>query len=211
MWDSVGLFVAIPYELLTYAQISVAPESPRHISGWLLLHNCHFDSTINAVDTIIEFVCQKMRYELTDLWHSCRSGRNIIVIQEHLRSVSQIVRLWDTAWVFKVNLHLALFGMSSPMIEVPEQERSAIQSRMTLLDFFDVNFGKLWIIINISFQVRHASTATITFQKAYSLLHSSRSISPCYIVSIFSSALNQWTLCTPIVISQHTSHLGAGI
>jgi hypothetical protein len=48
------------------------------------------------------------------------------------------------------------------MIEVQAKLRSAIQSRMTFLDLNEVNFGKLRLIGNVSFQVRHASTATIS-------------------------------------------------
>jgi hypothetical protein len=44
-------------------------------------------------------------------------------------------------------LHLLLLGMSWPMIwpmiEVQAQLRSAIQSRMTWLDFYEVSIGKL--------------------------------------------------------------------
>jgi hypothetical protein len=62
-------------------------------------------------------------------------------------------------------LHLWLLGMSwpmiLPMIEVQAQLRSAIQSRMTFEEFNENNFGKLRLIVNVSFQVRHASTATI--------------------------------------------------
>jgi len=65
------------------------------------------------------------------------------------------------ALVFMEKLHLSLLGMCWPMIKVQAQLRSAIQSRMTFLDFYEVNFGKLRLIMNVSFQVRHASTATI--------------------------------------------------
>jgi hypothetical protein len=65
-------------------------------------------------------------------------------------------------------LHLSLLGttwpMIWPMIEDQPQLRSAIQSRMTFLDFNEVNFGKLQLIVNVSFQVSHASTATISLR-----------------------------------------------
>jgi hypothetical protein len=118
------------------------------------------------------------------------------------------------ARVFMVKLHLSLLGMSWPMIwpmiEVQAQPRSAIQSRMTFLDFNEVNFGKLQLIVNVSFQVRHASTATIRLRSACSPLHSALYILVCFILIMFSSALNQWTLRIQIVISQDTAHLGAG-
>jgi hypothetical protein len=52
-------FVAIPHLLLMYTQCSGAPECPGHISS--SVHNCQSHSTINTVDTIIEFRCQSMR------------------------------------------------------------------------------------------------------------------------------------------------------
>jgi hypothetical protein len=111
-------------------------------------------------------------------------------------------------------LHFSLLGMSRPMIlsmiEVHAQLRSAIQCRMTFLDFNEVNFGKLRLIVNVSFQTRHASTATISLQSACSPLHSALFILVCFILITFSLALNWWTLCTQIVISQDTAHFGAG-
>jgi hypothetical protein len=84
------------------------------------------------------------------------------------------------ARVFMVNLHLSLLGMSWPviwpMIEIQAQLRSAIQSRMTFLDFNDINFGKLQLIVNVSFQVMNASTATIHIRSTCSPLHTGRSI-----------------------------------
>jgi hypothetical protein len=113
-----------------------------------------------------------------------------------------------------VKLHLSLLGMSWPMIwpmiEVQAQPRSAIQSRMTFLDFNEVNFGKLQLIVNVSFQVRHGSTATIRLRSACSPLDSALYILVCFIPIMFSSALNLWTLCAQIGISQDTVHLGAG-
>jgi hypothetical protein len=73
----------------------------------------------------------------------------------------------------------------------------------------EVNFGKLRLIGNVSFQVRHASTATISLWRACSPLHRAQFILVCFILSMFSLALNQCTLCTQIVISQDTAHLGA--
>jgi hypothetical protein len=132
----------------------------------------------------------------------------------HPRLASLGVGVSDTAWVFMVKLHLSLMGMSWPMIwpmiEVQAQPRSAIQSRMTFLDFNEVNFGKLQLIVNVSIQVRHASTAIIRLRSACSPLHSALYILVCFLLIMFSSALNQWTLCTQIVISQDTAHLGAG-
>ena len=70
------------------------------------------------------------------------------------------------ARLFMAKLHHLLLGMSWPiswpMIKVQAQLRSAILSRMTFLDFNEVNFGKLQLIGNVSFQVRHASTATLS-------------------------------------------------
>ena len=118
--------------------------------------------------------------------------RNIIVVRAHLRSASESIGDWDTAHVFMVQLHLSLLGMSWPMIwpmiEVQVQLRSAIQSRMTYLDFYEVSFGKLQLIVNVSFQVTHASTVTISLQSACSPLHSAHLISLRFILIMFSSA-----------------------
>jgi len=114
------------------------------------------------------------------------------------------------ARVFMAKLCLSLLGMSWPMIEVQAQLRSAMQSRMTFLDFYEVNFGKVQLIMKISFQVRHASTATISIQSAYTPLPSARFILGCFILMMFSLTLNHWTLCTQIVIFQDTAHQGAG-
>jgi len=155
-----------------------------------------------------------MRHGLTYSWQRCSLCSKMVVIWAHLNTASQGVGDWDTSQVFIAKLHLLLLGMSSPMIcpmiEVQAQLRSAIQSRMMFLDFNEVNFGKLQLIVNVSFQVRHASTATIRLRSASSPLHSALYILVCFILIMFSSALNQWTLCTQIVISQDTAHLGAG-
>jgi len=151
-----------------------------------------------------------MRHGLTCLWLSCWMCRNIIVVRAHLKLVSQIVPDRDTAQVFMAKLHLCLLGMLWPMIEVQAQLRSAIQSRMTLLGFNEVYFGKLWLIMNVWFEVRHTSTVTISLRSACSILHSAPFILVCIILVMFSSGLNQWTLCTQIVISQDTTYLGAG-
>jgi len=81
---------------------------------------------------------------------------------------------------------------------------------MTFLDFYEANFGKLQLMMNVSFQIRHASTATISLQSACTPRHSALFILVCFILTMFSSALNQWMLCTQIVISQNGAHLDAG-
>jgi len=151
-----------------------------------------------------------MRHGLTYSWQSSRLCRNIIVIWTQLGSQSQSVGDWDTVQVFMAKLHLWLIVMSWPMIEVQAQLRSAIKSRMTFLDFYEVNIGKRLLIMKVSFQVRHAATITISLRTACSSLHSVHFILVYFILIIFSSALNQWTLCTQVVISEDTSHLGAG-
>ena len=204
------LFVAIPHLLLAYSHNSGAPESLGNISSWLSLHNCQSHSAFNTVYPIIEFLCQNMRHGLTYSWQSSRLCRNIIVIWTQLGSQSQSVGDWDTVQVFMAKLHLWLIVMSWPMIEVQAQLRSAIKSRMTFLDFYEVNIGKRLLIMKVSFQVRHAATITISLRTACSSLHSVHFILVYFILIIFSSALNQWTLCTQVVISEDTSHLGAG-
>jgi hypothetical protein len=95
------------------------------------------------------------------------------------------------------------------MIEVQEQLRSAIESRMMFLDLNEVNFGQLRHIVNVSFQFRHASTVTISLRSACSPLHSALIILVWFILITFSLALIQWTLFLQIVISQDTAHSGA--
>jgi hypothetical protein len=101
-----------------------------------------------------------MRPGLTYSWESCRLSRKIVVVRAHLKSASQGIRDWDTARVFIAKLHFSLLGMSSPMIcpmiEVQAQLRSATQSRMMFWDFNVVNFGKLQLIVDVSFQARNA-------------------------------------------------------
>jgi hypothetical protein len=136
--------------------------------------------------------------------------RNIILIRAHLRLAFQSVGNCDIAWVFMVQQHISLLGVFSPMIEVQIQLISAIQYRITFFDFHKVNFGKLRPIMNVSFQVRHTSTATICLQSACSPLHSAHFILICFILNMFPSTLNQWTLSRQSVISQDTAQLGAG-
>jgi len=214
IWEMARSFVAILNLLLAYGQSSGALESPGHISSWLSLHICQSHSAINTVDTIIEFQSQNKRHELTYSWQHCSLGRTIIMVRAHLRSASQGVGDWDKAPVFMAKLHLSPLSMSWPiiwpMIEVQAQLRFAIQSRMTFLDFNEVNVGKLWLIVNVSFHVRHASTATISLRSTCSTLHSAQFILVCFILSMFFLALNQWMQCTQIVISQDTAQSGAG-
>jgi len=73
------------------------------------------------------------------------------------------------------------------------------------------NFGRVRLIMNVSFQLRHASTATISLQSACTPLDSAIFILVCFIHVMSSSALDQWTLCTQIVISQDTAHSGAWV
>jgi len=78
------------------------------------------------------------------------------------------------------------------------------------LDFYEVNFGTLQLFVNVPFQVRHVSTATISLRSACTPPHSAICVLVCFFLIMFSFALNEWTLCTQIVISQDTAHWGAG-
>jgi len=51
-------------------------------------------------------------------------------------------------------------AISWPMMEVQAQLRSAIQSRKMLLDLYEANFDMLRLILDVSFQPRHASRVT---------------------------------------------------
>jgi len=82
-------------------------------------------------------------------------------------------------------------GFSWHMIEVHPQLRSSIQSRMSFLNIYEANVDKLRVIMDLSFQPRHATRATnqppkhIYFQyvvRWYSLV--------CFIRIMFSSTLN---------------------
>jgi len=58
-------------------------------------------------------------------------------------------------------LHLSLPGVSWPLIEVLAQLKSPIQSRKMFLDLYEANFGKLRLIMDVSFQPRHTLRATL--------------------------------------------------
>jgi hypothetical protein len=81
----------------------------------------------------------------------------------------------NTTREFMGKLHHSLLGMSWSkiwrMIEVLVKLRSAMQFRMMFLDFNEVNFGKLRLIVNVLFQVRYTSTAAISLRRVRSPLH----------------------------------------
>jgi len=171
--------------------------------------NCQSHSAINTVYMLIAYLCQNMKHGWTYSGWRYSLRRNIIVVRTHLRSAFQCIRDWHTDRIFMAKLHLSLLGMSWPMMEVQAELRSAIQSRMTFLDFYDINFGKLQLIMNVSLQVRHAPTATISPWSACTPLHCELFIFVCFILIMFSSASSQWMLCTQVVISQDTADLGS--
>jgi len=125
---------------------------------------------------------------------------HVIVVRAYLSSGSQSIGEWDIAWVFMAKLHLSLLDMSwaitRPTIEFQAQLRSVIQSRMTCWDFYEVNIGKLRLIVNVSLVVRHASAATITLRSACSVVHCAVFNSACFTQIMFSFA---W-------ISGHCAH-----
>jgi hypothetical protein len=49
--------------------------------------------------------------------------------------------------------------MSWLIIEVQAHQKSEIQTRMTILEFYDTKFSLLRLILNVSFQVRYSPTA----------------------------------------------------
>jgi len=67
---------------------------------------------------------------------------------------------WYAVRVFLAQIQLSLPGLSWPMIEVHSLLRSSIQSRMSFLEMYKVNFDKQQVIMNVSFQPRHNTTAT---------------------------------------------------
>jgi hypothetical protein len=186
--DTARWFLAIPHLLLPYDQCSYALGSPEQISSWPSLHNRQSLSAMKTVYMIIEFQWQNIRRGVTDVWQSCRFRQNIILVQTHLRLASQCISDCDTTRVFMTKLCLSLCGMSSPMIEVQAQLRSAILSRMTFFDFYEANVGKLQLSRNISFQVTHATTATISLQSACTPPYSAYCSIVCFILIMDSSA-----------------------
>jgi len=64
--------------------------------------------------------------------------------------------------------------------------------------------------MNVWLQPSHALTATIRLWNTCTPLHCAVFIWICFILNMFSPALNHWMLCAQIVISQDTSHLGVG-
>jgi len=116
------------------------------------------------------------------------------VILDHVRLSSQGIGDRGMPWVFIAKLRLSLLGMSWHIIQVQTQLGSAIQSRLTFWDFYEANFGKLRLIMNISFQVRHTSTATISIRSTYTPLHSAHFIFVCFVLILFPPALTRWML-----------------
>jgi len=157
----------------------------------------------------MEFLCQIMNHELTYSWQWRSLCSNIMFVLAHLKSSSQNVGSWDTVRVFMAMLQLWVLGMSQSMIEDQAQRKSAVWSRIMLLNCFEGNFGKLRLIINVSFQLRHTLPLIISLSRMCSPLHSA-----LFDINLLHShlvffGLNQWTLCTQIVISQDSAHLGA--
>jgi len=175
--------------MLAYDRSSGAPDSLGHISlrsidpcifvvaGLWPRSRCtreswanHCDRSITAHSSIpfvnsnrlgdIEHLCLNMRHWLTNFWQSRSLCRHFIEVLAHLWSTSQRVRCWDTAQVLLAKLQHSLQGMSWPMIDVQDNWDLPIQSRMSCLDIYKVNFDKLRLIMDISSQPRHASRAT---------------------------------------------------
>jgi len=164
--------MAIRQQVQTYARTAGAPESSACISSWLSPHHCLSHSAIIKVYTIIEFQCQNMNHELTYSWRSHSLCSNIVFVLAHLKCTLQSIGNWDTAWAFLAKLQLSLLVMSQPLIEVQEQLKFAIRSRMTLLDFHEANFGKLRLIMNVSFQLRHTSSSIMSLWSVCTPLYS---------------------------------------
>jgi hypothetical protein len=208
MWDTAYLFGAISHQLQGYNQSSGAPGRPGHISSWLSLHTFQSQVAINTVYMSVEILCQNMRHGLTDSWQSHSLFKNIVAIQVHLRSASQTIGDCDAARVILVNLRRSQLGTSWPMIEVQAKLRSAIESKMTVCISMWPTLARLWLIMNVSFQVRNATTAIIHLRSTCTLHPSTLIASVRCILIMFSLALNQWTLSTQTVISQNTVHVG---
>jgi hypothetical protein len=101
-----------------------------------------------------------MRHGLTPSWQSHILCWHIIEILAHRRSGSQRVRHGDTARVLMTQIKRMLQGLSWPLIEGHVQLRSSILSRMGFLDTYQANFNKLWVIMDVIFQPRHATRVT---------------------------------------------------
>jgi hypothetical protein len=139
----------MPQPWVAYNRSSNTTESSWQITIWPSLHSGQCHSAINTVYTVLG-LCQNMGHGLTCLWQGCNMGRNIIVVRAHIKCASQWVGIWDTARLLLGILQLSLLVISWPMIEVQVQVISAIQRRMTFLNLYEANFGKLWLIMNVA-------------------------------------------------------------
>jgi len=209
IWDTVRWFVTFPQLALAYDESSGAPMSPGHISLWPSLHSCQshsaickghgwLSSCVRIWDSGSHIDCKATACAGISLWfrHTARSYLSDYATETRRRYswLSCRFQCWRCPW---------------PVIEDQAHLRSAIQSRMIFLVSPEANFDKLWPIMDESIQPRHASTATISLRSIYTPAHSAIIIWVCFILIMCSLALNQWMLCTEIVISQDTWHLSA--
>jgi len=152
----------------------------------------------------IEFSCRNIELGFTYSMESSSLCRHIIVVRTHLRFVLKRVEDWDTARVFITMLQPSPLDICWAIIQVQIQLKSAIHTRIIFLHLTDAKFDMLWLIMDVSVQPRNTSTVTISFQTTCTPVYSALYIVVCFILIMFPSALNQWMLCTHIVIYQHT-------
>jgi len=144
----------------------------------------------------------------------------------HLTQSTQLlrscVRIWDMGWLI-CGKATACAGMSYSFGHTSDRHPWASETETWLgyswrsctfhcwvCPVLWFNFVRLQLIMKVSFQLRHASTATISLRSTCTPRHSALLILVCFMLIVVSSALNQWMLCTQIVISQNTTDLGAG-
>jgi len=142
--------------------------------------------------------------------------------QESIQLLSSSVRIWDMRSLVRGRA-TACAGISLSFRHISYRHPRASETEMRLgYSWRDctfcrwvcpglwLNIGRLWLNMNFSFQLGHASTATISLRSTCTSLHTVRFILVCFILIMFSLALNQWTLCSQIVIYQDTAYWGTG-
>jgi hypothetical protein len=150
-----------------------------------------------------------MSLGLTCLRQRHRLCRHIILVQAHLISTSQRVGDWVTDLVNMGKLPHLQPGISWPRMEVQEQHTCAIQCRERFSDLSEANFDNSRLIMHVSLEAMHSSPVSASLRSTYTTVHCVPLISVCFIVIMVSFVLNQWILCTQIIMYQDYTLLGA--
>jgi len=133
-------------------------------------------------------------YDTKAHWLVARRGfcRHIIEIQAHLRSASKRLRCWDMAWVSMADLQLCYRVFPDLWLKFRHNWDLQSSPEWGCWICMKANFDKLWLIMDVSFQLRHASRATNKPPKCMYPVYSALYILVCFILIMFSLTLDQW-------------------